>query len=138
MRHAIPLGLIDKLQKAHAQHRVKEFNSQARELILACKECGGCAETSHVHPVQTRATAQASATSSTPSPPVPAKPAQTGQGDSDKRQKRAALAELQRSATVPKKVKKAILGEHATPSKAAKLQALWQLLHARYCMDMRP
>ena len=33
---------------------------------------------------------------------------------------------------MPKKVKKAILGEHATPSKAAKLQALWQRLHARY------
>lgn len=32
MHHAIPLGLINKLQKAHAQHQVKEFNSQVREL----------------------------------------------------------------------------------------------------------
>ena len=120
MRHAIPLGLIDKLHKAHAQHRVREFNEQARELILACTECEGCTGPSQVHPVQTRTTAQASAATSTPDPSVPAMPTQTKQ------------AEPQPSTSVPKKVKKAILGEHATPSKAAKLQALWQLLHARY------
>ena len=100
MRHAIPLGLIDKLHKAHAQHQAKEFNSQARKLILACRECGGRAETSHVHPVQTRAAAQASAAASAPDQPAPTQPNPTEQ-DHCAKHRRKTPAGPHQGATVP-------------------------------------
>ena len=113
--------LIDKLHKAHAQHRAKEFNSQARKLILACRECGGRAETSHVYPVQTRVAAQASAAASAPDQPAPTQPNPTEQ-DHCAKHRRKTPAGPHQGATVPN-LKEGQKGSQAASAVAALTRA---------------